>query len=121
MKKCNKCGVELTEENHLNYDLLNSKYTCKECKRKYMKSYYIKNPRKPYKEWSQEEKQKHNETHNKYIKRTNYKYIKAYNKRQTELFNNEVSKKDRQFIKENMIDRDEIFNKVWSKIKSKGL
>lgn len=110
MKKCIRCEVELTEENSYSYDIQHYKYMCKKCKIIDVKKY-----KKPYIELSEEQKKKINNTHYNYNKRTNYKYIKEYNKKQTELFNKEVSKEDRQFIKE------ETINKIWNKIKSKGL
>jgi len=44
LKTCNKCGIELIEDNWNTYDKKVSRYTCKSCRKLIDKKYYLSTP-----------------------------------------------------------------------------
>jgi len=115
-KKCNKCGDDLIiGVNWSNGRKNNYYYMCNKC---FYSKYsdliqkhnreYRENNKEKYKEYQRNWRNNNREKYNKMIRR--------YRSKQTKLFQQEVSQEDKQYIKECMINTDELYNKVMKKI-----
>jgi len=116
VKRCIYCKIILNTENRYNYKK-NSKYICKKCNLKLNK----KNPQISLKaslKWQKNNPEKVREIQKRYVKNNPEKILNMRKKQDekkkliTKDLNENLSKDDKDFIRLNMIDTNELFNKV---------
>lgn len=113
MKQCTKCKVDLISGvNIYPYNELKYKYICKKCSSEQVKQWRRNNPEKAMlltKVSSTKYRKNNPEKMNSAAKRYQQKISKQYKE-------DVKTSEDRQFIKEQLVDRDELYSKVMKKM-----
>jgi len=122
VKRCIYCEIILNTENRYNYKK-NSKYICKKCNLDLNK----KNPQISLKaslKWKKNNPEKVREIQRRYVKNNPEKILNRRKKQDekkkliTKDLNENLSKDEKDFVRLNMIDTNELFNKVKKKLES---